>query len=132
MNDKMDDKQILIIDDNAELAYAYQDVLKDEGMQSRVAASGKQALDFFESGYSPHVVLVDCILPDMNGGELCDRIRKKYPELCRDTVFVGLSSLSEQSDRIKTLKANTDAYAQKPYTVDHFVKIVRQFLEVSA
>jgi two-component system OmpR family response regulator len=69
---------LLIVDDNLSLANLYQIVFERSGWRARIAASGPEALDSI-ADHAPDVVLLDVMMPAMDGIEVCRRIRGDHP-----------------------------------------------------
>ncbi len=93
---------ILITEDNKELSTLMSDFLRAEGYTVTVADSGEKAVDIFEK-YGARLVLLDIMLPGMDGFQVCDRIRKQS-----DTPIFILSAKGEKNDKLNgtiTLKS---------------------------
>ena len=70
-------RKILIIDDDVFLLDMYATKFKEKGFEVEIAQSGKEALDKIKEGISPEVVLLDVVMPGMDGFELLEIIRKE-------------------------------------------------------
>ncbi len=103
---------ILITEDNKELYTLMSDFLRAEGYTVTVADSGEKAVDIFEK-YGARLVLLDIMLPGMDGFSVCERIRKKD-----DTPIFILSAKGDKSDKLNGLMIGADDYLEKPFDID--------------
>lgn len=103
---------ILITEDNKELSTLMSDFLRAEGYTVTVADSGEKAVDIFEK-YGARLVLLDIMLPGMDGFQVCDRIRKQS-----DTPIFILSAKGEKNDKLNGLTLGADDYLEKPFDID--------------
>ncbi len=103
---------ILITEDNKELSTLMSDFLRAEGYTVTVADSGEKAVDIFEK-YGARLVLLDIMLPGMDGFSVCERIRKKD-----DTPIFILSAKDDKSDKLNGLMIGADDYLEKPFDID--------------
>ncbi len=103
---------ILITEDNKELSTLMSDFLRADGYTVTVADSGEKAVDIFEK-YGARLVLLDIMLPGMDGFSVCERIRKKD-----DTPIFILSAKGDKSDKLNGLMIGADDYLEKPFDID--------------
>ena len=103
---------ILITEDNKELSTLMSDFLRAEGYTVTVADSGEKAVNIFEK-YGARLVLLDIMLPGMDGFSVCERIRKKD-----DTPIFILSAKGDKSDKLNGLMIGADDYLEKPFDID--------------
>lgn len=103
---------ILITEDNKELSTLMSDFLRAEGYTVTAADSGEKALSIFEK-YGARLVLLDIMLPGMDGFQVCDRIRKQS-----DTPIFILSAKGEKNDKLNGLTLGADDYLEKPFDID--------------
>lgn len=94
---------LLVVDDDEQIREALTDVLSDEGYAVRTASNGQEALDSLRAGGAPDVILLDLMMPVMDGIEFLKR-RKEEPSLARIPVVVltamGASAYSLDADAI--------------------------------
>jgi len=74
-------KRVLCIDDDAAILRLHQRLLEDAGYSVLTAASGEEALSMLEQGASPDIAVLDYSMPGMDGEELSQRLRRRYPKL---------------------------------------------------
>lgn len=103
---------ILITEDNKELAEPLCDFLRADGYTVTWAYTGEKALNIFEK-YGARLVLLDIMLPGMDGFAVCERIRKT-----NDTPIFIISAKGEKNDKLNGLILGADDYIEKPYDID--------------
>jgi DNA-binding response OmpR family regulator len=113
---------VLVVDDETDIREAVAELLADEGYQVLDAADGEEALRKARA-FHPDVVLLDLMMPGMNGWEFCAQ-RKGDPELASIPVIV-LSALG----RVQGIDAA--GYLQKPFELDDLLTAVRDHLRVA-
>lgn len=105
--------RILIVDDNTMNSMVESSLLKATKVQIDVAQSGSQCLEMTKRKYY-HVILLDYIMPDMDGLQTLKQIRKQENGLCRDSAVVALSANSAAETGWKLLEEGFDGYLEKP------------------
>ena len=105
-------KDILIVEDNRELAILLRDFLLKENYTAEIVESGEKALEFFEICGAKLVVL-DIMLPGIDGFAVCKKIREKA-----DVPILVVSAKAEKEDKLKGLVLGADDYIEKPYDID--------------
>ena len=103
---------ILIVEDNKELAALLCDFLRSENYTVSVADTGEKALSLYEK-YGARLVVLDILLPGMDGFAVCKKIREKT-----DTPILIVSARTEKSDKLRGLGLGADDYIEKPYDID--------------
>jgi two-component system KDP operon response regulator KdpE len=111
--------RILIIEDEAQLRYALRRYLDESGYSVREAEDGATGLREF-AGFKPDVVLLDLMLPDMGGVDVCRSIRQGS-----ETPIVVLSALGEESTKVQALDEGADDYLTKPFGMDELLARIR-------
>lgn len=100
---------ILIVDDDREIAGLIEIYLKNEGFKTKLAANGREALELFEA--EPfHLVVLDIMMPEMDGLEVCRHIRKS-----KSVPILMVSAKAQDLDRITGLMTGADDYVIKPF-----------------
>ena len=107
-------QRILIVDDESDIREFISYNLRREGYQVYTACDGKQALEVAES-VRPHLILLDMMMPIMDGRQTCKTIRE-HAELC-DTMVVFLSAVQEEQCLIDSYEAGADDYITKPVSM---------------
>jgi DNA-binding response OmpR family regulator len=113
---------ILVVDDEAKIAEVLQSYLEKEGFRVVCAYSGNEALSQFDR-YSPVLVILDLMLPDLPGEEVCRSIRKKSR-----VPVIMLTAKTEEEDILKGLGIGGDDYVTKPFSPRQVVARVNAVL----
>ena len=116
---------ILVVDDDAHLREVVRYALAREGHDVREAANGEMALRLFEAG-PPDLVVLDVLMPELDGLEVCRRIRRTSR-----VPIVFLSSRGEELDRVLGLDMGGDDYVTKPFSPRELVSRVKAVLRRS-
>ena len=121
---------ILIVEDEPDLSSTLEFNLEKEGFRTRVAATGEEALRLAAQAPTPDLVLLDLMLPDISGTEVCRRLRQNAAT--RAIPVMMLTARSEEVDRIVGFELGADDYVTKPYSVRELLLRIRAVLRRSA
>jgi len=102
-------ERILVCDDDPQIRRALQLILREAGYEVLATANGSEALDQAALN-GPHAAIVDLMLPDLHGVEVCDRLRE-----WSDMPILVLSALGEETIKIEALAHGADDYVTKPF-----------------
>ncbi|MCL1899702.1 MAG: MtrAB system response regulator MtrA, partial [Promicromonosporaceae bacterium] len=111
--------RILVVDDDVALAEMIEIVLKAEGFETSLCATGDGALAAFRA-HQPDVVLLDVMLPGMDGTQVCREIRAES-----DVPIIMLTAKSDTLDVVAGLEAGADDYVSKPFKPKELVARIR-------
>lgn len=120
--------KVLLIDDNANLLKLISIILRQSGFDVHMAHSGNLGVSMAEKE-QPDLVLLDVMMPDMNGYDVCRRIREN-PDLGK-TRIVLFSAMSRRKDKEAGYEAGADDYLIKPIHPVELVNKVREVLSCS-
>jgi DNA-binding response OmpR family regulator len=118
-------KKVAIIEDEAELAALLEYNLARQGLQTRVITGSKGAVEQLES-WKPDLIILDVMLPDGDGFDLCRRLRK-VAALSRIPVLF-LTARSDEVDRVLGLEIGGDDYVTKPFSPRELMARVKAHL----
>lgn len=110
---------ILIVEDNEEIAALLCDFLRKENYVVSVANTGEKAMNIFEK-YGARLILLDVMLPGMNGFAVCSKIRETS-----NTHILIASAKTEKEDKLKGLNLGADDYIEKPYDIDILIAKIK-------
>jgi two-component system, OmpR family, KDP operon response regulator KdpE len=101
--------QVLVCDDETQILRALRVILRDAGFEALPASTGEEALDLAAIN-RPEAAIVDLLLPDIDGVEVCRRLRE-WSEL----PIIVLSAVGEEEAKVRALAAGADDYVTKPF-----------------
>lgn len=119
---------ILIVEDEAEIAELIQLYLSKEGFDCHICRDGATALERFKA-IQPDLIVLDLMLPGLDGLEVCARIRQQ--RALKDPYIMMLTAKGEELDRIIGLSTGADDYMVKPFSPRELVARVRAVLRRS-
>ena len=123
-------RKVLIVDDDEELAELISDVLQRDGrFEIRTVNNGFDA-GMMVKEYRPDMIVLDVMLPDINGKEVCQRVRSD--KAMDDVRIICISGMIEE-DRVSDLKAaGADDFMHKPFEVERLIERMCQLLDIEA
>jgi DNA-binding response OmpR family regulator len=110
----------MIIDDDTDLSAVTADCLEDAGFSVRTVTTGSEALENLDN---VHLILLDVVLPDGNGFNLCRKLRQ---ETAIPIIFI--SACTSDADKTEGLDAGGDDYVTKPYSLGELLSCVKAHL----
>ncbi len=120
------DKKILLVDDDMRNVFALSNILEENGITIIIGKSGKQALELIESDPEIDLVLMDIMMPEMDGYEAMKKIREQ--ERFKDLPLIALTAKAMRGDRKKCIEAGANDYLPKPVDVDKLLSLLRVWL----
>ena len=113
-------KTILVVEDEPHIALGLKDALEFEGFRVVTAGTGKEGVQVARQE-RPHAVLLDLMLPDVNGYQVCEDLRR-YDAFM---PIIMLTARSQEADKIRGLDVGADDYVTKPFSVGELVARLR-------
>jgi len=124
-------KPALIIEDDPDIAESVRYNLESAGFSATIAATGEDGLKLaLDTQNPPAFIVLDLMLPGMNGMELCRRLRRENQT--RRTPIIMLTAKTSEADRIAGLDIGADDYIAKPFSVQELLARVRRNLATTA
>jgi len=121
-------KRILIVDDDPDIIELFQDALGRDGrFEIKTASTGYDAGMFTES-FKPHLIVLDYMLPDINGDLVCKRLRENPESSSTKVIFVSGVVGREEADKL--LSAGADDFMKKPIDVERLSHRIAELLEI--
>jgi DNA-binding response OmpR family regulator len=122
--------QVLIIEDDPDIAESLRYNLEREGIKAKVAETGEKGLQAaLDANSTPILILLDLMLPGMSGTELCRRLRRE--PATRRTPIIMLTAKASETERVAGLDLGADDYITKPFSPRELVARVRAVLRRS-
>lgn len=118
-------KKILIVDDEPNIIVPLEFLMHQNNYEVRTAGTGELALELI-GAWKPDLILLDIMLPGLDGFEVCRQIREQTE--FRDIKVIFLSAMARSIDIEKGLGLSADDYITKPFATDHVVNRVRELL----
>ncbi len=117
---------ILIVDDEPDLVDSLRFTFEREGYRVHAAYDGRAALDRIEQNPLPDIVLLDLMLPDMSGTDICRRLRQA--ERTRALPIIMVSARGDEIDRVVGFELGADDYVTKPFSMRELVLRTKSIL----
>jgi HAMP domain-containing protein/signal transduction histidine kinase/CheY-like chemotaxis protein len=122
-------RKIVVIDDDIRNIFSLASALEEYGVALSYAESGRAGLDLLDAQPDADVVLVDIMMPDMDGYETIREIRAR-PQLA-DLPIVAVTAKAMKGDRQKCIQAGASDYVSKPVDIDYLVSVLRVWMQKS-
>jgi two-component system response regulator MprA len=116
--------KILVVDDERAVRDSLRRALELEGYEIELAENGREALDRVASGAEPDAIVLDVLMPGMDGLEVCRTLRRNGSRL----PVLMLTARTQVEDRVEGLDAGADDYLTKPFALEELLARVRALL----
>jgi two-component system, sensor histidine kinase and response regulator len=113
---------VLVVDDRIDNLRLLSDLLGEHGYEVRAVTTGRQALQAVEH-HPPDLILLDITMPEMNGYEVCQRLKAK--DRSKDVPVIFLTSLTDTADKVRAFDAGGVDYVTKPFQFDEVLARVK-------
>lgn len=120
------DKKVLMVDDDMRNSFALSQVLEDRGMRIVNASNGNEALESLKNEPDIDLVLMDIMMPGMDGYETMQEIRKLKE--FENLPIIALTAKAMKEDRMKCIDAGANDYIAKPVNADRLISMIRVWL----
>jgi CheY-like chemotaxis protein len=125
-NEALAERKVLVVDDDIRNIFAVSSILERQGMQVVTATNGEEAIQRLQSTPDTALVLMDIMMPDMDGYETMREIRRR--PAFRSLPIIALTAKAMKGDREKCLEAGASDYIAKPVHTDQLLATLRQWL----
>lgn len=123
-----DSYRILVVEDDPNILEIFEDTLgRDDRFEMRTAATGYDAGMLTES-FRPHLIVLDYMLPDINGNVVCERLRAN-PDLA-STRVIFVSGVVEEQEVEKLIRSGADDFLKKPFSVSQLMERIESLLHI--
>ncbi len=121
-------KRILVVDDDDQIVDLFVDVLgRDDRFEVKTAQTGYDA-GLLTEQFKPHLILLDYMLPDINGNLVCDRVRAN-PDFLKTKIII-VSGVVKREEIDELLQSGADDFVKKPFDISELVDRMAQLLDV--
>jgi CheY-like chemotaxis protein len=120
------DKKILIVDDDTRNTFALTTILEDKGMEVISKPNGKKALEFLAKQNTLDMILMDIMMPEMDGYETIRAIRAQ--ERWRKLPIIALTAKAMRGDKAKCIEAGANDYLAKPIDTNKLLSLMKVWL----
>jgi two-component system response regulator MprA len=120
--------RILVVDDERAVRESLRRALELEGYEIELAEGGSEALDLLASGAQPDALVLDVLMPGVDGIEVCQRLRRNGNQL----PVLMLTARAEVENRVAGLDAGADDYVTKPFALEELLARLRALLRRAA
>ena len=120
------DKKILLVDDDMRNTFALSNVLEEKGMKVLIGKNGKNALECLDKNPDVQLVLMDIMMPEMDGYEAMKEIRKQ--QRFKKLPIIAFTAKAMKGDKKKCIDAGANDYLPKPVDVDKLLSLLRVWL----
>lgn len=118
--------KILVVDDDPYILMSLEFLMKKSGYEVHVARNGTEALDII-ARQVPDLILLDIMMPDVDGYAICERVKKSVD--WKHIKIVFLSAKTREADIKKGYDLGASLYVSKPFSTKELVKSVKELLE---
>ncbi len=122
----LSDKKVLLVDDDMRNVFALSSILEDKGMDITIARDGLESLDKLKENPDIDIVLMDIMMPKMDGYEAMQEIRKQ--RVHEKLPIIALTAKAMKGDRSKCIEAGASDYLAKPIDTDKLLSMLRVWL----
>jgi len=119
-------KKVLIVDDDMRNTFALATVLEDKQMEIVVAENGNEALGLLDKHPDINIVLMDIMMPELDGYEAMQKIRAQE-RFCKLPI-IALTAKAMKGDKAKCIEAGANDYLSKPVDTDKLISLMRVWL----
>lgn len=124
--DFLHSKNILIVDDDVRNTFALSSYLEEMGMKTYVVENGFQAIEFLENNSTIDIVLMDMMMPEMDGYEAIELLRSKPST--KELPIISVTAKAMKGDREKCLAVGASEYVSKPVDLKALLEKMMQVL----
>lgn len=124
----MPGETVLVVEDDEDLVHMLEYNLKNRGYRTLTALNGFDAWDLIESE-KPHLILLDIMLPGINGWQICETLRKHQQTDISQIPIIMLTALSSPEEKLKGIRMGADDYIPKPFSIKEVLLKIHRLIE---
>ncbi|URR36088.1 response regulator [Thermosynechococcus sp. HN-54] len=119
-------KQVLVVEDSRTEQTMIVSILEKLGHQTHVAETAEKAMEWLASHQPPDLIVLDIVMPGVNGLELCREVRAN--PLLKTVPIIFCSSKDQDFDRFWALRQGGNAYITKPFEPEELIETINEYL----
>ncbi|HVD99743.1 MAG TPA: response regulator [Cytophagaceae bacterium] len=123
---ELKDKRVLIVDDESRNIYALRSYLETRDMQIAIAANGKEAIEYLQRGNETDIILLDMMMPVMDGFETLSILRNT--DSLKHIPVIAVTAKAMKGDREKCMEAGAWDYISKPVDLNKLINIMTELV----
>jgi CheY-like chemotaxis protein len=116
-------KTIFVVEDSPDISFVLSELLESEGFKVQVAENGVVALELLQKYGVPDLILLDMIMPKMNGWEFAKEFTEKYDHLC---PIIAMTAAADAKQRAKDI--NAVDFIEKPFDFDKLLATINKHI----
>jgi len=124
--DLLKDKKVLIVDDDIKNIFVLSSALQEHDMEVSHAKNGKEALEYLKENLDTHIVLMDIMMPVMNGYEAMTEIRSNAK--LKHLPVIAVTAKAMQKDKEEALNSGADDYLTKPIDLEKLISMIAMWI----
>ena len=125
-NDVLTNKKVLVVDDDVRNLFALTTAFEKYNINTITAESGKEAMNILDENHNIDIVLMDIMMPEMDGYETTQKIRREHKNTTLPIIAVTAKAM--KGDREKCIEAGASDYITKPVKIDQLLSLMRVWL----
>jgi CheY-like chemotaxis protein len=125
-NDVLTNKKVLVVDDDVRNLFALTTAFERYNIRTITAESGQEAMNILEENHDIDIVLMDIMMPEMDGYETTQKIRREHKNTALPIIAVTAKAM--KGDREKCIEAGASDYITKPVKIDQLLSLMRVWL----
>jgi tubulin-specific chaperone A len=122
----LNDRKVLVVDDDMRNVFALSSFLQEKGLKVLIGRNGKEALETLEAHPDTELVVMDIMMPEMDGYEAMEKIRSQ--KRFKDLPIIALTAKAMKGDRHKCIEAGANDYLAKPVNIERLFSLLRIWL----
>jgi len=125
-NDVLTNKRVLVVDDDVRNLFALTTAFERYNIRTITAESGQEAMNILDENHDVDIVLMDIMMPEMDGYETTQKIRREHKNT--GLPIIAVTAKAMKGDREKCIEAGASDYITKPVKIDQLLSLMRVWL----
>ena len=122
-----ENRRVLVVEDDVRNVFALASILEPKGAEVDIARNGREAIEMLDKGLKPDLVLMDIMMPEMDGITAMQAIRAKGGDFAKLPI-IALTAKAMPDDRERCIAAGANDYLAKPIDIDKLLSLARVWM----